>query len=643
MHTFRAFLLLCLASPAWASDEPHAEPRLLKAPDLPVEVEPAALQRQYDALRVMRLQAIQYSSRGPVHYMKGDTGVILPPDVVNLAIGDGGKAVLHLFRDILLATGSETLTVTDAEVRTSSTHRLMFSQSIRGIPVVHGVVGIEYDGTTRRVTDFIASFIPDRGLPEAPRISATRAEQVVAETLAFAKDTRANEMEIIAETYLAYYAVYADASAPCLVWVVEADFGGTHERFFVDAVSERVVDSQALSLGLTRKVYNANGTSPAIPSGLPGAMSSGEIQADPWGYQAWFDIGEADLALRQRLPLATSRFPTKTHQVVRYLETPGALHKIVGADDYIWYSIPSLNTNSPTNSPDITYHEYAHGVGKRTTGFDGDAAEYLALHEGFADIGATVVDVAIRGAPAAATWRIAEGFYVYPGVVLRSLANPRSDSWPPTGDWFPQRLLFGKTVGHANSTILTHAYYLSIYGGLHSRVSAPEIPEITVPALSPLPVDAEARAREIFVRAFDDISMKSAPSFAKLKSAAVASATPFGLPAAESIRQAFAAVGVCGVHSAPPAVAPLVTIVDHSCAGQFDASWPAVPAADRYFAEVKVPVLGWAFAAPVSDVTETQCSFQVSQDVHYRIRACNDCGCGPWSPTRFLEYHMPCL
>ncbi|MGH8866205.1 MAG: hypothetical protein ACREVZ_16440, partial [Burkholderiales bacterium] len=83
----------------------------------------------------------------------------------------------------------------------------------------------------------------------------------------------------------------------------------------------------------------------------------------------------------------------------------------------------------------------------------------------------------------------------------------------PSGDWFPTRLLWWGDSAHMNSTILSHAYYLSIYGGLHSRVSAPEIPEITVPALSLLPVDAEGRARQIFAHSFDDASMLFEPTF----------------------------------------------------------------------------------------------------------------------------------
>ena len=645
MRTYLAIFIMTTSIAAWAADQPIAVPRLLNAQELPVEIEPAALQRQYDALKAMRLQTIQYSRQGPVHYIKGETGIVLPLHVARLNVGESADEFMELFKDLLLASGDETLAVTENEASPPSAQRLKFSQSIRGIPVIHGGASVEFDATTRQVLAFVSNFIPNRGLPREPKISASRAEQTVAETLALAKDGRADEIEITNETYLGYYKVYTDSSPPCLVWVVETSFKGSHERFFVDAVSGNIVDSQETSLSLTRKVYDANNTSPSIPNGLETAMTSAQIAADPWAYEAWFDVSVADSNLRQRLLLPTSRFPTKTHQIVRYLmSVPTAKHKTFGSDDYIWYSPPSFFTNSATSSPDITYHEYSHGIAERTFGFDGDPVEYRALHEGFADMATTVVDVAVHGAPVSDSWRIAEGFYVYPGSALRSLANPSGDALFVSGDWFPKRDLRTNTSGEYNSTIFSHAYYLSIYGGLHSRVSAPEIPEILVPALSPLPADAEARARQIFAQAFDDASMDFAPTFQKLKSAAMSKANLlYGVSAQTSIQTAFEAVGICDEYNAPPATAPLVTIFDHSCLGQFDASWPAVANATRYYAEVTVPVLGWAFAAPISDVTETECSFQISQTAHYRIRACNDCGCGPWSPTKYLEYHSPCL
>lgn len=643
MRMCMAIVMLVASSVTWAADQSDSAPRLLKAQDLPCDVEPDALQRQFDALQAMQLRTLQYSLRGPVHYIKGDTGVVLPSYVANLKEGDSGVEFLQLFKDILLASGTETLKVTRSEARPSSARRLVFSQSIRGIPVIDGLVAVEYDDATSRVSDFIANFVPDRGLTRDPKISATRAEQSVAETLALAKDGRAEGMEIIAGTYLGYYQVPSELTAPYLVWVVSVEFKGEHELFIVDAVTGIVVDGKLQSLRLTRTVYNANNGSPSIPGGLPSPMSPSQILLDAWAYEAWVDIADADSKLRLRLNLPAARFPTNTHQVVRYVHAvPTAEYKRVGNDDYISYSPPSTTTNSATGPPDVTYHEYAHGVGKRTLGFDGDFHEFGALHEAFADIGATVVDVAIRGSPATETWRIAEGFYVS-GAAIRSMANPSVDSNPVSGDWFPHRILFGN-VSHFNSTILSHAYFLSINGGMHSRVSAPEIPETTVPALHLFPVDAEARARQIFAQAFDDASMLSEPTLRKMKSAAMAKAsTMFGSEAQTSIQAAFEAVGICRTSSDPPTTWPVVTVVDHYCAGQFDMSWPAMPGVDRYYAEVTNPQFGWAFAQPITDINGTQCSLQLPARKYHRMRACNDCGCGPWGPTRVLQYWVPCL
>ncbi|MGH7943421.1 MAG: M4 family metallopeptidase [Opitutaceae bacterium] len=256
-------------------------------------------------------------------------------------------------------------------------------------------------------------------------------------------------------------------------------------------------------------------------------LSPSQIAADTYANEAHIDVATADSKLRQRrFFIPGTQFPGTTRQVVRYvLSSPNAYHELINGSDYIIYSGATQSSNSATTPEDVTFHEYGHGLAKRTFSTTGETFDHQigALHESFSDIAATNVDVGVRGTPALATWKIAEGFWKVGPSHLRSLANPADSHPSASGDWFPWRGM-GTGSKWFNSTILSHAYYLSIYGGLHANSAAEHIPEITVPALAFPPATAEGRAYQIFMAAFDDDSMHLAPDFMDLKLAARASA-----------------------------------------------------------------------------------------------------------------------
>jgi hypothetical protein len=199
-------------------------PRLLDVQELPIQVEPTALQRQYVALQAMRLENIEYSHLGPVKIIHGDTGVVLPADISNLKEGDSGAEILQLLKDILLANGDETLTVTRHDAPFVSTRSLRFSQSIRGIPVINSIVGVKYEDTTKRVIGVASNFIPDRGLPHTPKLSPQQAEQIAGG-------------EIVEPTYLGYYVPCCGPRPPKLVWAISIWISTRHEMVYVDAVT----------------------------------------------------------------------------------------------------------------------------------------------------------------------------------------------------------------------------------------------------------------------------------------------------------------------------------------------------------------------------------------------------------------------
>ncbi|MGE0465626.1 MAG: hypothetical protein AB7P44_04175 [Steroidobacteraceae bacterium] len=301
MRKYMAFVMLVVSSVAWAQVQSMAVPRLLRAEGLPIEVEPIALQRQYNALQAMQLSRLEYSPYGPVHQIAGDTGLVLPQNVMSLKEGDSTAQstgqVLQVLKDLLLAEGTETLIVTRNGFSATSKRTLRFSQSIRGIPVIGGGLAIGYDPDTRRVSKMSANFLPDhRSLPRAPKLSARAAEQVIALVLAVAIKDGAREFEIAGGTYLAYYMVPAEPTHPKLVWAVRVEVErGIYELFLVDALTGIIADRLPETSQLTRIVYNADNSSPSIPNGLTQEMelSSSEIAADSEANEAHIDVATA--------------------------------------------------------------------------------------------------------------------------------------------------------------------------------------------------------------------------------------------------------------------------------------------------------------------------------------------------------------
>lgn len=254
-------MLVVMAHTSAAS--PDCSPAQLDPPETPIEVDPAARQRQSNALRAMTLESVEYSLRGPVEQLRGNTGVVLPADIVKRKEGKSADEILPLFADILLATGTESLSVREHRDQAGSERALMLTQSIRGIPVLQGVLAVSYDTATRRVTAVTANFVPDRDLPRAPRLSAKQAEQVVPKALAIAERLDASGIAVMDGTHLGYYADNYSPEPVQLVWVVEVGGGWEHEEFYVDALTGIIAYRRPLSfsiVGRNRPPVEVTGT-----------------------------------------------------------------------------------------------------------------------------------------------------------------------------------------------------------------------------------------------------------------------------------------------------------------------------------------------------------------------------------------------
>lgn len=148
------------------------------------------------------------------------------------------------FKNVLLATGREELTVagdgTDQFVRD-----VALTQSIRGIPVVRGGVKLRIDPHTGRILEFGAGFIPDRGLTQAPKLTAQQAADKLVADLEGAMIAKKGSTRIGERSTLAYLAMHDERPAQ-LVWemlvsyVMEPGGDKVSEVVRVDAVEGAV-------------------------------------------------------------------------------------------------------------------------------------------------------------------------------------------------------------------------------------------------------------------------------------------------------------------------------------------------------------------------------------------------------------------
>jgi hypothetical protein len=244
LRRFGVLASIALAVTASAGDRPAGLPVLLKSADLPIPVDAEALQQQFAALSAMPDVQIEYSRLGPVASISGDTGVDLPASVRELKEGASAKVVLDAFRSVLLATGSETLTVRQHRPQLKG-WGILLDQSIRGIPVANGVVAVTMDEKTGRVSYLGGAFLPDRNLPTKPALSKKQALQALVRAFEASGDAVAGSVQESDKPRLAYYGVFADAPRPQLVWEMNVAFTCPtgrmdNELVWIDALDGKV-------------------------------------------------------------------------------------------------------------------------------------------------------------------------------------------------------------------------------------------------------------------------------------------------------------------------------------------------------------------------------------------------------------------
>jgi hypothetical protein len=92
----------------------------------------------------------------------------------------------------------------------------------------------------------------------------------------------------------------------------------------------------------------------------------------------------------------------------------------------------------------------------------------------------------------------------------------------------------------------------------------------------------------------------------------------------------------------PPGV-PNLDLGNFFCRGRYNLTWPPVPGATTYHGEIVPPGWPWSLSQPIIDGPVNSCRQNVPRTMHVHIRACNGCGCSPFSPTDVMYFYSPCL
>jgi len=230
------------------------------------------------------------------------------------------------------------------------------------------------------------------------------------------------------------------------------------------------------------------------------------------------------------------------------------------------YYAPGVEVKPFSAAFDVVAHELTHAVTSSTARLNGfPYSEAGALNEAFSDIfgvSAAFYQLPAGTAPMTASYMQGRDLTVPAGLLGRSLSNPASTRDP---DFYSQRIIGGDP--HYNGTIITHAFYLAIEGGVN-RTSG----------LTVVGVGAANREQieKSFFRALT-VLLPSASTFALTRVATIQAARDLygaGSIAEQAITQAWNAVGVQERTSATVALMPNPAISASSgCSGVVSPYW----------------------------------------------------------------------
>lgn len=467
------WLLTAVFCSSTAQDVYADRPKLLRPQDVVIPVEALLLQRQYEALSKMPSVEVAYTDLGLLYRLKGPTGIVFTSGFRGLQLGEAAPEALAKLGPILLASGSETFTVRRNDISGGMGYRrIILQQSIRGIPVVSGLLDLDVDDANGMLHELHSRFVPDRGLPSKPKLTADEAAQRAVEYLEGAQWAEPESVQIQGEPTLAYFAGTHEPQKPSLIWVVRVNYfkpveGSEDRHLWIDAIDGtlRGVGGDVWS-ALSATVYTAHGaqvSTGGFPSGLTqipptqDSISQNAHQNVTKSHDAWSGTFNEQIG-----PVGI---------VVHWgSSNPGAAYTLRNGTNWLAFSDGNSTFTPAGNSLDMAAHEYGHGVFyKYVPGASLLNEESGNISEAYGDYSAVMADVYHRGDLVTdASWQLYEHYRLEPTRSDVSWSNPRAAS-PYHQDWYPTRTIGLFAAPHYNATIMGHAFYLISQGGRHAR------------------------------------------------------------------------------------------------------------------------------------------------------------------------------
>jgi hypothetical protein len=244
----------------------------------------AALDAQAAFLKRMPGTEIRYGDNGAISWLQGDTGIVLESGLAGFRVGQPSKELLEKIGPALLAAGTEELRVTaianeagkaDPIERQSSPERAVnLVQYIRGREVQDSSVNIVLNQQTNEIKLVVANFLPDRGLPQEPKLSAVEARakvEAAMHSIALDEQQRVTFQDYPATLAYTFEEIGDNGGiGGALVWVFQVIKERLPAEANVNALTGEVVGLRSFITGFVpnRQSYTASGSFLTPPNGM---------------------------------------------------------------------------------------------------------------------------------------------------------------------------------------------------------------------------------------------------------------------------------------------------------------------------------------------------------------------------------------
>lgn len=183
-----------------------------------------------------------------------------------------------------------------------------------------------------------------------------------------------------------------------------------------------------------------------------------------------------------------------------------------------------------------------------------------------------------------------------------------------------------------------------INGGYHSRAGSPALSG-PIPFID-VPIANWAQVRSVLHYGLYLVALNNerfdGPTYKQRTMRAANDLYP-GTFMFTTVERAWTAVGIGSGCTSRPAVPVITDFGSFYCRGRYDITWQQLPGLKYHSETVLGSFANFDAATTTTDGAISSCSLDLPRHGHFRMRACNGCGCSDWTPTQYLPYYSPCL